>query len=244
MKTSDDLFKMILANSPSSETVFLLLSKMKEDGNLENVIEGCHKALDMFPHDIQIRHLLAQTHFEMDQIPQAEKEMASLTSQMSDLMSIYKLQAEVFHGQNKTEETIQSLDRYLSFHGDDQEALHLLESLRPTKETPDIEKELEPDDKKGLLEIATPTLAEIYFDQGQLQEAIDIYEKVVSQNPDDMLSKQRLEELKVMTLAEEKMVESKGVVDKVRQKKEKMIAVLEAWKANIRGQSEKSAPSS
>jgi hypothetical protein len=43
-----------------------------------------------------------------------------------------------------------------------------------------------------LSEIATPTLAEVYVNQGQIQEALTIYEKVVAQNPEDQTSIKRI----------------------------------------------------
>jgi cytochrome c-type biogenesis protein CcmH/NrfG len=78
-------------------------------------------------------------------------------------------------------------------------------------------------------EIATPTLAQIYFEQGQIEEAINTYEMIITQDPEDEFSKRRLEELQAM-IAEEKGLHA------VRQKKEKMIAILESWLANIRDQ--------
>ncbi len=249
METSDDLLSMILANGPSSETFFLVLSKMKETEQPEKVIQECLQALEIFPHDIHIRRLLAETYLEIGQLSQAEEEMKRVTNQINDLISVYKLQAEIYHQQGKDDEAVKSLERYLAYY-EDEEALHFMEILSPPKEMPSetpepaieempraIDEELEetpPAGKKGLLEIATPTLAEIYFDQGQLQEAIDIYEKVVSQNPDDTHSKQRLEEMKSMALAEEKQAEERELVDAVGRKKKKMITILEAWRNNIR----------
>lgn len=249
METPNDLFSMILENGPSSETFFLVLSKMKEDGQLEKVIQECSQALKIFPHDVRIRRLLAETYLEIGQLSRAEEEMKVVTNQINDLISAYKLQAEIFHRQGKDAEAVQSLELYLK-HSKDEEALHLIETLSPQKEIPvvmsepatediprSIEEELEeppPADRKGLLEIATPTLAEIYFDQGQLREAIEIYEKVVSQNPEDAHSRQRLEEMKAMALAEEKLAEEREIVDAALQGKKKMITILEAWRTNIR----------
>ena len=53
-----------------------------------------------------------------------------------------------------------------------------------------------------LSEIATPTLAEVYVNQGQIQEAITIYEKVVAQNPEDQTSIKRIQELNTLRAVE------------------------------------------
>jgi predicted Zn-dependent protease len=238
METTNDLFSMILdRGQPSRETLFLVLSQMKEDGQLEQVVQGCKKALRLFPQDIQVRQLLAETYFEMGQGVQAEEEMKKVSDQIGMFMAAYKSQARIFHSQGKMDRAAQALKLYLIYHSEDQEARRLMTSIEPDQEMgPMIETadEVEPSSKKGLLEIATPTLAEIYFDQGQLLEAIQIYEEVVSQNPEDTHSKQRLDDLKAMSQAEEKVAEEKQRAGAARRKKEKMLTILEAWRANIR----------
>lgn len=47
-----------------------------------------------------------------------------------------------------------------------------------------------------LEELATPSLAELYAEQGALKEAIDVYNRYLSLNPEDEASKKRLAELK------------------------------------------------
>jgi tetratricopeptide (TPR) repeat protein len=139
----------------------------------------------------------------------------------------------------------------LAHRPDDQEALHFLNTLIPEEEAPleepqpaveEIRAKAEQQDlgeeapaaQEELPEIATPTLAEIYLEQGQIEEAIETYETIVAQNPEDESSKDRLGELKAM-IAGESSAEKKEL-DEVRQKKEKMIAILESWLANIREQ--------
>jgi tetratricopeptide (TPR) repeat protein len=91
-------------------------------------------------------------------------------------------------------------------------------------------------EEEALSEIATPTLAEVYVNQGEIQEALSIYEKVVTQNPEDQASMTRIEELKTMLTVEPPLAEES--VPRPKQKKEKTIAILESWLANIRKMSE------
>jgi tetratricopeptide (TPR) repeat protein len=88
-----------------------------------------------------------------------------------------------------------------------------------------------------LSEIATPTLAEVYVNQGQLQEAIAIYERVLAQTPEDKTSLIRIQELKDILRAEPPPQE-KPAAPKPVQRKEKTIAILESWLVNIRKMSE------
>ena len=87
-----------------------------------------------------------------------------------------------------------------------------------------------------LSEIATPTLAEVYVHQGQIQEAIGIYEKVIAQHPEDEASLSRLQALRAMVQAEPPPHAEE--VPRAKQGKQKTIAILESWLANIRKMSE------
>ncbi|MDY7036844.1 MAG: hypothetical protein SV375_11870, partial [Thermodesulfobacteriota bacterium] len=64
MGTSDDLYNQILNNAPSPGTLFLVLSRLKEEGQLKRVIQECIKALNIYPDDIQIRQLLAESYLK------------------------------------------------------------------------------------------------------------------------------------------------------------------------------------
>ena len=249
MTAFDDLYSEILCSGPSPGTLFLVISKLKQEGQLKRVIQECIKALDIYPFDIPIRQLLARSYFESGLLSQAEAELGRITTQVDEIIPLYKLQAEIFSRQGREEEAVEAMKLYLAHRPDDPEAIDFLERLKQVKEIPiiepppaveeipapvekPIEEEPETVEEKILPDIATPTLAEVCFKQGQIKEAIYIYEKVVAQNPEDENSRQRLEELKAAVLAETG-VDAKEV-DRAKEKKRKMIAILEAWLDNIR----------
>ena len=251
MANIDDLYTRILADGPSPKTLFHLLSRLKREGQLRIVIQESLKALNAYPNDIHIRRLLAETYFEAGLVSQAEAELDKVSALIGDFADTYKLQAQIYMKQKRRREAIRSFELYLAHRPDDQEALDSLKTLTPEQEAPAQEPQLpveemdaEPPEQKGVEvappaeeespEIATPTLAQIYFEQGQIEEAINTYEMIIAQHPEDEYSKRRLEELQNM-VAEEKAAEEKGI-EQVRQKKEKMIAILESWLANIREQ--------
>lgn len=246
MANSDELYTRILADGPSPKTLFHLLSNLKKEGQLRRVIQESLKALNAYPNDIHIRRLLAETYFEAGLVSQAEAELERVSALIGDFTDTYKLQAQIYMKQKRKQEATRSLELYLAHRPDDQDALDFLKTLTPEQETPvqDLQPPVEEipaePEKQDMVEeapaaeeeppeIATPTLAQIYFEQGQIEEAINTYEMIIAQDPEDEFSKRRLEELQTM-IAEEKALKQ------VRQKKEKMIAILESWLANIRDQ--------
>ena len=195
----------------------LLIKILKEEGKLETVIEACLKALEFFPDDTNIRKLLTETYFEQGSIGLAEKEIEKLCKQISDLSFIFRLQAEIFIKEDRIKEAINSLHLYLAHHRSDQEATKLLSELSSSrKEEPSA--------------LPTPTLAEIYYKQGELKEAIKIYEQVVKSFPDDEKYETRLNELKKIKEAEEHRKTIEGIL---KEKKLKLIGILERWLTNI-----------
>ena len=245
MAAPDDLYNQILADGPSPGTLYRLLIKMKEEGLSKRVIREGVKALKVYPSDLYIRKLLAETYFDVGRVAQAQNELDKLLEQLETFMSAYKLQAEILHQQNKEEEVAKNLKLYLAHCPDDPEAMEVLQSLNLTGEpavlepTPSFEEP--PPETEVVLEgkkrVATPTLGEVFFNQGLIHEAINVYEKVVDQNPDDERLRKRLEELRsVLTGA---YVPVEHGIDRKRAKKEKLLAVLEAWRSSIREISDK-----
>jgi len=236
MKKPNDLFEQIISCGPSPSTLFLVLTRMKEEGRFSEVIQECVKALGTYPDEIRLRRLLAECYLEVGFISQAETELERVTSDISDLMSAYKLQAESYVRQGRGKEASEALKRYLAHKPDDQEAISLLERIKPLEEehlteVSEIADEVSRTEEDLFPELATPTLAEIYCNQGQIQEAIVIYEKVLFDNPLDNNSMKRLAELKALSVEQTRT--SIADENNLRAKKEKTIAILEGWLVRI-----------
>jgi tetratricopeptide (TPR) repeat protein len=282
---------------------------MKEEGRSSEVIQECHRALSLYPDDLRLRTLLAESYLELGFFSLAETELSRVTSRLVDLISAYKLQAEVFNQQQRPDDALKSLNQYLAHRPDDQTALDLLKKLQPSSEEavtepvktveesltseaiklegepvtetlqqptehvePLPENEIEEEDildsvvipeditrvlekgikaeqvpetpearaedtnitqekGNGFAELATPELAEIYYKQGQIDEAIRTYESTILRNPDDETSLKRLAELKALRVEEVEQQVSPD--DIIRENKKKMITVLEEWLARI-----------
>lgn len=218
MSALDSIYNEITDNIATPRSSLLLIKILKEEGKPERVTKACLKALEFFPDDIYIRRLLAETYFEQKVTGLAEQELAKLSEQIDDLSSIYKLQAELFRKQDRIKEATNSLKLYLAHHRSDQEAVKLLSELSsPPKEKPSV--------------LPTSTLAEIYYKQGELGEAIKIYEQVVKSCPDDERSKIRLSELKEIKETEKHRKAREGIL---KEKKLRLIGILERWLANIK----------
>jgi tetratricopeptide (TPR) repeat protein len=239
MTTTDELFSQILSEAPSSETILLLLKRWKEEGRINSVIREGIKALGRHPGDIRVRALLAETCFESGWLSRAESEAETAAGQVEELIGVYKLKAKIYARLNRREEAVRFLQIFLVHRPDDEESLHLLQELTPIPESPPApvraveEVPVVNPLPAAVPEIATPTLAEVYFAQGQMEEAIATYEKVLAQNPAAEQSRTRLDELKRMIDPVPPAHETGPAEEPPRKKTQKLIHVLEAWKEAI-----------
>ncbi|MBW2066057.1 MAG: tetratricopeptide repeat protein [Deltaproteobacteria bacterium] len=245
MINPEDFYEEILENGPSQATIFLVLSRMKEEGRPEEVIKRCERALDVYPNDISIRKLLAEAYFESGMISEAEEELERVSQQLDSFASIYRLKAQVLTEQGRNDEAVKALELYLSHNPDDEEALGLLQGLA-AEEEPATKRDLPPEEepradleeREEQPDIATPTLAEVYFNQGQIQEAIRVYEKVLEKEPEDQFSHHRIEELKSVLEGEPSPPEGEPAREEApdihRKSNERLIAILQSWLSSMR----------
>jgi len=304
MGKTTDLLGQILTHGPSQNTIFFALTKMKEEGLFSEIIQECLKALNVFPDDIRIRNLLAESYLETGFISLAEEELHKVASEIEKMTPVFMRQARMYIQQNKPEKAITPLKKYLALNPGDQEATDLYNEIAPaetvtTLEAPPLEEatmegvteqeqseaepaeevieesaeaeaaepvpeeELleeiaapEPEEKdlsekeyagivedeaeaaevegEEIVDLATPTLAELYFSQGQIQEAIETYEKILLNDPEDEKSGQRLDELKASLDKEAELPSSEeSEKDDFHGKTEKSISILENWLAQL-----------
>ena len=314
MEIENNLYRELLEQSPSPDTCMIVLSKMKEAGEVKTVIHECHKVLRMYPWDIRTRQLLAETYFEAGFLSLAEEELEHIAARIDRLSKSFKVQAEVYSRQGRRQEAIQALDRYLAHQPQDEEAIQFRTRLAPTEdvnpatrptsdephrarlemspanafasidegspleerhfpedsglvEKPNPFEELSLEDRLSLMEeaglvkapstgndmvnsdeilapsvddsaeedsgdIATPTLAEVYYKQGQLDEAIKTYNLVLQQNPSDQDSEDRLAEL--VAESYRTTLDEKAEADREKaMKTERLITVLETWRSRL-----------
>ncbi len=213
MADLDKMYDDIMDTIATSQSNLLLINLLKDQGKAGSVIKACLKLLEFFPDDIAIRKTLAETYLEQGNTGLAEGEIDTICRKINELSQIYKLQAKLFQREGRLDEAIEALRLYAAHCPDDQEAKDLLSEL-----TARLGEE-----KSVLL---TPTMAEIYFEQGEIEEAITIYKEIVKAFPDDRQYRTRLNELENMN--ESRKVKETGE-ESSKEKKLKMLGTMEKW---------------
>jgi tetratricopeptide (TPR) repeat protein len=211
-----DIYDQLVGKIVTPEARLLLVQRLKREGNAQTVIHACKKVLDTFPDDVGIRTLLAETYFEEGSLDLAAMETEKIVSEIKALSYIFKFQAKVFRRQNKIDNAIHALKLYLAHNEEDQQAADLLSEISQPKEQPSA--------------LPTPTLAELYYNQGELGEAINVYEQVVASSPDNEKARHRLDELRAEQATQEEVIEKR---EGEKESKSKLLEVLERWLAAL-----------
>jgi len=238
MAETDNVLDEILNHGPSADSISIVLTRMKKEGRLKEVVQECIKFLRVYPDDIRLRIILAEAYMGIGFIGLAGAELEKVRSMIENLIPAYKLLAGIYAKQKRLNEAADTLKLYLAHCPGEPEALKLLEEVEPADEAqlevggPTEEGVVEVDEEDAVADLATPTIAELYYTQGRLSAAITIYEKVLNDKPDDIESLKRLTELRGLA-AEEPKTEGKEK-DDPRARTETMITILERWLPKIK----------
>ncbi len=247
MVEHDDLIDDILRFGPSAGSVNIGLRQMKAAGRLREVIQACIKFQQLYPDDIRLKMLLAEAYNEAGFVSLAGSELENAASMIDALAPAYKQLADIYLDQRRYGAAAEMLRRYLAHFPDQSDALDLLKRVEmkvaqkedalagdlPDEDAVKAEAETVDEPVEELVDLATPTIAELYFSQGNVEAAIQTYEKIVLTDPDDRQSTVRLDELKKST-REAETPEYEGI-DKFRTQTERLIRMLEHWLPRVKG---------
>ena len=167
----------------------------------------------------------------------AETEFLKVSSMMNDLIPVYAGLAGIYAKQKRFKEAAGEAEIFLAHYPDDPEMdaiLKIVEEAGGAAEGSDQKWPVLTDgEDDSLVNFATPTIAELYFSQGQLDAAVETYERVIEEHPDDRVSADRLAQLKAELETDLPGVkkESHDVVDT---QKEKLLTILEKWLPRVR----------
>jgi tetratricopeptide (TPR) repeat protein len=270
------LLEELLETDASPGALHLVLSKIRGRGRAGLVVQQCRKALILHPDRDDLRTLLAEAYLEQGLATHASEELMRVTRRLDEAAGAYKLLADALARQGRDAEAAGCLECYLAHRPDDAEARQTLARLRPPapetgaesaapegtrageeafQETPAFEEEAPVEEP--IPEIATPTLAELYYSQGQIDAAVETYERILARSPDDPRANARLRELLALRAAPEEApafeeaaperapdeelgagsgpasVEESALLAAERRTSRRMIAVLEEWLTRI-----------
>ena len=210
----------MLGEDPSSRAFISLVESLFERERYSEAIEICIKGLRVRPYDLRARVILGVSCLRTGELDRAETELLKAADVLEINSVAYAALAELYDKKGDAQqacryrqlfETLQSASEF----GSDAEALE----PEPEKTGPDLESEY-----KGIPasepEVATITMAELYAQQGYLEEAAVVYRKILETAPETAGIEERLAEVE------------KRIGDSLSGPS--LLTILESWRNQLR----------
>lgn len=238
-----------LEEDPSSRIFLELSRELHDSGRFEDAAGVCERGLARHPGYLSARVLLGRIYFDMGRVDEAREQMEGVLSGAPDNLVARRVLAQICQ---EAGDTAGALDRYralLAFTPGDAEIEARIRELEGSPEAAgpgtgaagpagpgpemevvvDVETAEEASEEAPAVDpgvLATPTLAEIYLQQGLLGKAASVYREVLKGDPDNAEAHARLAEI------ERRLPPPPP--DPIEEARRRKIAALTAWLGAIR----------
>jgi tetratricopeptide (TPR) repeat protein len=207
-----ELYRQIMSKDPSSQAFVYLAEALWERGMYTEAVETCVNGLRLHPHDLRARVILGLSCLRNGELDRAETELLKAKEMLEINAVTYQALAELYDDRGDTEQAA----RYRQLF----ETIHSPETAEVETEAVEPEIESLPEEIiEGEREVATVSMAELYAEQGRLDEAIEMYRRIIQSSPETEGVEDRLAELE-------------NQVDK-DQAARTVLTILEAWQNKL-----------
>lgn len=159
-----------LAKDPKSRAFAQLADAYRKEGLLDEAIEICLKGLEQHPNYPSAHVVLGRAYLEKGALQEAEAEFLKVIELAPDNLLVHRLLGDLYREQERLAEAREQYEAVLAYNPLDREVKELLAHLPPSE---------------GAVEeiLATETLADLYVQQGLLEEAAQIYRRLFEGDP-------------------------------------------------------------
>ena len=177
-----------LSNDPGSRAFVELARLYHVEGRLEEAARLCADGVRRHPDYLSARVLLGRIYFDMGLLEEARETMDFVLERAPDNLVARRVIAESFLSQGDREAALERFRALLAFKPDDVEARERLAEIEAgAGPAPEPVPAAPPEPV-----LATPTLAEVYVQQGLPEEAVRLYRQILSADPGNAAAKERL----------------------------------------------------
>ncbi len=194
--------KKKLEENPDSLVFAPLADAYRKQGGLEEAVKICKKGLEKHPNYTSARVVLGRIYQEQKKIEQAASEFKKVLETDPENLMAHSLLGSIFVGQGDCQSAIEEYQKILTLNPDDEETQEALkqaiekaaEEQKPSREP---KKELLAAEKRNPSKESTAslTIAELYLKQGHFDKAIEVFQELLANDPQNLLLRQKLTEV-------------------------------------------------
>jgi tetratricopeptide (TPR) repeat protein len=180
-----------LARDPTSLAFAQLADLYRKAGRTRDAVALCRDGLARYPHYSTARLILAKALAADEQLAAALVELNAILELSSKDVQCHRLAAEVHRRLGHIDDAVRHLDAVADLDPGDRESRALLSLLRAAAAPPS--------EGAGLVRVlsdetfATVTFGSLCLEQGCVEEAIQVFTRILRKNSDHRAARERLE---------------------------------------------------
>ncbi len=203
-----DELKGRLQKQPGSRLFLELARELHEAGELERAAQVCSEGVARHPAYLSARVLLGRIHRDMGNLEEARRELETALTSAPDNLLARRLLADICREQGDLDGALERFRALLAFSSRDEEIRATIEEIETelagagggkAGERPAATAEGStpvPED----LHLATPTLAEIFLQQGLTRRAAEVYREILRGDQGNEEARSRLAEIESLDM--------------------------------------------
>ena len=180
-----------LARDPASLAFAQLADLYRKAGRTRDAVALCRNGLTRYPHYTTARLILAKALVADGQLAPAQVELEAILEANPKDVQCHRLAAEIQRRLGHIDEGVRHLEAAVALDPSDRESQGLLSLLRaagpPSSEATGLARVLSDDT------FATVTFGALCLEQGCVEEAAQIFTRILRKNPDHREARDRLE---------------------------------------------------
>ncbi len=198
-----------LQNDPASNCFVLLAEVLIKLKKIDNALKVLVNGLRHNKHNTTARFLLGKIYFDRWIIDGAKKEFEKVIKIAPDNIAVSRILLQIYTSEGNEKRVTEISKNILFFHPDNQELKDFLNELSAGDQPVELKDVVDEysDFKSGVsslnekadveeAEIVSSTLADLYYEQGHYNDSLELYEKLLLNNPGDKRIIERIEKIK------------------------------------------------
>ncbi len=194
--------KKKLEENPDSLVFAPLADAYRKQGSLEEALNVCKKGLEKHPNNTSARVVLGRIYQEQGKTEAASSELKKVLELDPENLMAHSLLGSIFVEKGDHQAAIEEYQKILTLNPDDEETQKALrqaieKAAGEPRSTPSFKKEQLHAEKRAQPKdsTATLTIAELYLKQGHYDKAVEVYQELLSTDPQNLMLRQKLAEV-------------------------------------------------
>ena len=195
--------KKKLEENPDSLAFAPLADAYRKQGNLAEALQVCRKGLEKHPNNTSGRVVLGRVYREQGKADAAVSEFKKVLELDPENLMAHSFLGSVYLEKGDHQAAIEEYQKILTLNPDDEETQTALKQAienaageakgaKPAKKEPPPAAVKKAPPKEST---ATLTIAELYLKQGHFDKAIEIYQELLANDPQNLMLRQKMSEI-------------------------------------------------